>query len=203
MPKRRGRSRSRGSQKSTSTKRPTRARSTSTNAASAKAKAAATESRRRARRAAAKATQRETKALSPAYAKRLARAQAKGLSRQAARGHKKAEHVERAAHEREKYGATKRELETVRRWYESSYNPAARYDKDRPTIDRMIEWVTGHGYEKFKAFRAEWEGQRSQYVRDSKRGRYPQGGYGITAVDTYDDDYYDFGDDGDSWWHYH
>jgi hypothetical protein len=124
-----------------------------------------------------KAARAKKKKWSPEYAKRMARAQAKGLSKQAARGHKPKEHVERAAKERAKYGATKAELATVTGWYRNKYNPRAYDEKARVTLDEMLQRVKEKGYASFRRYRRAVDDIGSHYRRDVRRGTYPPGGY--------------------------
>lgn len=136
------------------------------------------------------------KPLSPAYARRLERAMARGKTRQEARGHKPREHVERKEREREEYGLTRYENDTIRRWYERSFNPGDRAGK--PDEETVIEEARDRGYDWFVQYRHAWEQIRRDYKRTKRRGTYVENSLNILEMAADELDVPDV-----SWLYYH
>jgi hypothetical protein len=111
---------------------------------------------------------------SEAYRRRVERAEAAGKSRQAARGHKSREHVarkERELKQREYLGLpTTSERAVIRKF---AHQQAKRTGDDPTALgDRMIEYATTRGVDRFKTEMARQRGAAADYRRAMKRGTY-------------------------------
>ena len=124
--------------------------------------------------------------LSPKYRQRIERALAAGKTRQAARGHRPAEHIERAARERaarnERHGLTRREREVVSRWAEARARTVRDHSQDDPGR-AMVRWAESVGYDKFKRYRAAWEAERRGYQRRGSVELAPLGALELAAIE--------------------
>jgi len=121
----------------------------------------------------------KAKGYSPAYEKRLinairkARKQGKKPTRQAARGHKKAEHVERREKEKVRFGLTGEQIRAIRqfvfRFNKSGY-------KDIPDEVMLVDFARENGYERFVQYRKTWDAARKQYVSELQDGTWESRG---------------------------
>lgn len=109
------------------------------------------------------------------YARRVAKGIAAGKTRQQARGHKKAEHVERAKREAEEQGVTSAQLKSIRSFLER-FNPHSY--KDVPTEEDLVELVQDRDYATFQTYRKIWDAARRAYVRERDDGTYESRGFG-------------------------
>lgn len=121
----------------------------------------------------------KSRGYTPAYEKRLinairkARKQGKKPTRQLARGHKAQEHVVRREREKERYGVTSSQLQTIRqfilRFNKSGY-------KDIPDEAMLVDFVRENGYERFTQYRKTWDAARKQYVSELADGTWESRG---------------------------
>ena len=134
---------------------------------------------------------------SPSYEKRLirnirkARKEGKKPTRQLARGHKKAEHVERKKREIIRLGGlTSEQIKTIIKWYRDKFNPQGY--REVPTEEQLLDWAREKGYTDFKVYRATWDAARKLYKREQAEGTYSSRGLGylyqlqgLAKVDDY------------------
>ena len=102
------------------------------------------------------------------YARRIANASAKGKTRQQARGHVAREHVFRKEREIEREGISSQQLQAVRHWYSTQFNPMD--IKFQPEDEELIEWVKQNGYEEFQNYRRVWNAERRRYRKEGETG---------------------------------
>ena len=108
------------------------------------------------------------------YARRVAKGRERGLSRQQARGHRPAEHVERAEREREEHGISSSERASIARFAERI---GAR-NKDAPDEDELADFAIANGYAAFVAYREMQTELHRNYKRQTRSGAYASLGRG-------------------------
>jgi hypothetical protein len=111
------------------------------------------------------------------YARRKARGLAAGRTLQQARGHKPAEHVERAIRERRERGLSSAEERVVRRWGQLRHDGGAGRSRNADlVVQDLVDWSASVGYAAFKAFRYQNDAANRQYRQEQKRKRYASRG---------------------------
>ena len=109
----------------------------------------------------------KAKGYSPSYEQRLIRAVRKARkagnkpTRQAARGHKKAEHVERKQKELARNKITSSQIEAVKAFLKRFNSPLY---KGIPDESDLVDFIRNEGYEKFVQYRQTWDKYRREYL---------------------------------------
>jgi hypothetical protein len=110
---------------------------------------------------------------SPAYEARLirgirkARKSGKKPTRQSARGHKKAEHIERKQKELAKNKITGSQIEAVKSFLRRFNNPLY---KGVPDEADLVNFIRNEGYPRFVEYRKTWDKYRTEYLGAQRRG---------------------------------
>lgn len=111
----------------------------------------------------------KSKNYTPAYEARLirnirkARKSGKKPTRQLARGHKKAEHIERQQKEKAAHGVTSSQIKSIQSFI-NRFNEHGH--KDIPDEETLVDYVRKYGYERFVQYRKVWDAARKKYLSE-------------------------------------